>query len=167
MAAKGEPGTAKQRAASDARRAKVTAAKADRASQTARVKAWREGAYPMSEWSDEEVARGRVGSEEGEFYGDKPKLKPKDWKQLEAERKRRAMRTFHGLLNPAIGTFKELLVFGDYATRARVANSIIERNLGKVPDRVVQLDEDPYADMMDDIIEDRSGVDKGEGKRKR
>lgn len=165
---RGQRANAAQRKATEDRRAKVTAAKADRASQTRRKNAWQAGNYPMSEWTDEEIRRGRVGSDEGEFYGSAPRLSRKQQKELRIERGRRVMYSIQDTAPAAVSVIREAMVHAPfYGDRLRAAGMILDRSHGKAPERIIVTDEDPFSDIMDDVVEhDRSGVKKSDQKRK-
>ena len=167
MPKKGERQTPAQRRAAEAHRAKVKASAADRATQKRRIEMWRAGAYPMSEWSHEEIRRGRVGSDDGEFYGQGPRMTRREEQQLTAERRRRGHKGIEELMGLAVGTMKEVMLVGFPADRLRAAGMVTDRVLGKVPERVVELTEDPYADMGDEVWEDdRSDLEQKPKKRK-
>lgn len=139
--------------------------KASQADQKSRVDAWRAGDYPISDWTDTEIWKGRVGTtpdDDGDqmFWGRGPKLKPKEDRELSAERRRRGMKMIEDLLPSAVGTIADVMIRGFPADRLRAATYLTDRNLGKTPETVVVKAEDPWDTILNGVIdEERSGIE--------
>jgi hypothetical protein len=103
---------------------------------------WRlfmEGRITLQDMDDEELSRGTFRAADGTFRGRPPKTVPRTFaQQLSRELLRRADSRVKAQLLEALRIQHEIAVNGDKdSDRLRAATQIIERTLGKVPDRVV------------------------------
>jgi len=120
------------------------------------------GEISVEDLDDEEVARGQLRASDGTFRGRPPKAVPADLVQAmrrewlsRAEAKLREALHEHG-----IGTFVELAKdpLVDAAVRLRAADLIVQRTMGKVPDKVVLAAEDPVESLFRQILADPHGL---------
>lgn len=120
------------------------------------------GEISVEDLDDEELARGRLRASDGTFRGRPPKVIPADL--VAAMRKEwigRAEETLRAALHEhGIGTYVKLASDEemDPAVRLRAADKIVERTMGKVPDRVVIAAEDPVETLFRNILADPSGL---------
>lgn len=120
------------------------------------------GALPIEDLDDEELARGQLKNVNGTFSGRPPKLVPQELVQaMRREWLSRAeakLRT--ALMDKGLGTLVELA--GDKSidpgVRLRAANTIIERTMGKVPDKIELKAEDPVEALFRSVLADPMGL---------
>ena len=120
------------------------------------------GTLSVEDLDDEELAQGRLRSADGTFRGRPPTIVPadlvaamrKEW-MGRAETKLREALHSHG-----IGVLVELAKDEDIdpAVRLRAADMIIQRTMGKVPDRITIAAEDPVETLFRSILADPSGL---------
>ena len=120
------------------------------------------GVIKIEELDDEEVARGQLKSSDGTFRGRPPDWVPKELVQrMRKEWLSRAEgRLRDALLEKGIGTLVELAGNDqvDPNVRLRAADKIIERMMGKVPDKVQLSAEDPVETLFRKILGDPDGL---------
>lgn len=120
------------------------------------------GVLQVEDLDDEELARGQLRASDGTFRGRPPKVVPAELVQAmrrewlgRAEAKLR-----EALHDKGIGTYVELA--GDKtidpAVRLRAADKIVERTMGKVPDKVEVSTEDPVESLFRRILDDPMGL---------
>jgi hypothetical protein len=120
------------------------------------------GELSVEDLDDEELARGRLRASDGTFRGRPPKVVPADL--VAAMRKEwigRAEETLRAALHEhGIGTYVKLASDPDMdpAVRLRAADKIVERTMGKVPDRVTIAAEDPVETLFRSILADPQGL---------
>jgi hypothetical protein len=121
-----------------------------------------DGRLKVEDLDDEELAHGRLKAVDGTFKGRPPSVIPTELVQAmrrewlsRAESKLRAALHEHG-----IGTLTKLAADTtiDPAVRLRAAEKIIERTMGKVPDRVHIAAEDPVETLFRSILADPEGL---------
>ena len=97
------------------------------------------GEITVEDMDPEELARGQFRAADGTFRGRPPKTIPRDFAtQLSRELLRRADSKLKERLLEALDTITEVMQTGEKdADRLRAATLIVERLLGKVPERVV------------------------------
>lgn len=120
------------------------------------------GEIKIEDLDDEEVAQGRLKDKNGKFSGRPPKMLPqelvtamkREWLTRAENRLRDA------LLEHGIGTLVSLAKDDriDPAVRLRAADKLIERTMGKVPDRVHIAAEDPVETLFRQILNDPEGL---------
>lgn len=120
------------------------------------------GEITIDDLDDEELARGRLKDKNGRWSGRPPKAIPTDlanamrkaWLGRAEERLRDA------LLQSGIGVLVKLAddVRIDPSVRLRAAEKIIERTMGKVPDKVMVSSEDPVETLFRNILSDPAGL---------
>lgn len=122
-----------------------------------------EGRILVEDLDDDELSRGQLKAKDGTFRGRPPRLIPNELVQAmrrewlgRAEAKLR-----EALLKGGIGVLVELAENDtiDPAVRLRAADKIIERTMGKVPDRVTIATEDPVESLFRSILADPQGLD--------
>lgn len=120
------------------------------------------GKITVEDLDDEELANGRLKASDGTFRGRPPAVIPGEMVQAmrrewmsRAEAKLRDALMEHGL-----GTLVELASNEDIdsSVRLRAAQTIIERTMGKVPDKVVLASEDPVEALFRGILNDPFGL---------
>jgi len=106
-----------------------------------------DGTEDLSLWDEEELLRGQRRGKNGRWVGPRPKVVPT---AIHRELVQRRMLNAHTLLGENLVKAVQVLVDiatdrrADAAVRVKAANTIIERVLGKVPERVhVATDEQP------------------------
>lgn len=121
-----------------------------------------QGVITVDDLDDEELARGQLRAVDGSFRGRPPKMIPL---QLVQEMRREWLSRAEGKLREALmekglGTLTELAgdTNIDASVRLRAAQMIIERTMGKVPDRVVLAAEDPVETLFRSILNDPMGL---------
>lgn len=98
-----------------------------------------EGTEDLSLWTEEELLRGQRKAKNGRWVGPRPKVVPT---AVHQELVQRRMLNAHTLLGENLVKAVQVLVDiatdkrADAAVRVKAANTIIERVLGKVPERV-------------------------------
>lgn len=120
------------------------------------------GKIKVEDLDDEEVSRGQLRNAAGTFSGRPPTIVPAELVQAmrrewlsRAEGKLR-----EALLEKGIGTLTRLA--GDEtidpAVRLRAADKLIERTMGKVPDKIQLAAEDPVETLFRKILNDPEGL---------
>lgn len=120
------------------------------------------GIISVEDLDDEEVARGQLKASDGTFRGRPPKTVPQELVQAMRREwlSRAEARLREALMERGIGTLTELAGNDqvDPAVRLRAATTIIERMMGKVPDKVVLAAEDPVETLFRSILADPMGL---------
>lgn len=120
------------------------------------------GEIKVEDLDDEELARGQLRNQAGNFSGRPPSMIPTELVQAmrrewlsRAENKLRA-----ALMDKGIGTLVELAGSDriDPAVRLRAADKLMERVMGKVPDKVQFAAEDPVETLFRNILADPQGL---------
>lgn len=120
------------------------------------------GIISVEDLDDEELARGQLKATDGSFRGRPPRAVPAELLQAmrrewltRAEDKLRAALMDHGL-----GTLVELAKDKtvDASVRLRASQTIIERTMGKVPDKIELRSEDPVEALFRSILSDPNGL---------
>lgn len=119
------------------------------------------GKITVEDLDDEELAQGRLKASDGTFRGRPPRVIPAE--MVQAMRRewlaRAEAKLRDALMEKGIGTLVELAEdCPDPAVRLRAANAIIERTMGKVPDRVHIAAEDPVESLFRSILADPNGL---------
>lgn len=120
------------------------------------------GVITVEDLDDEELAQGRLKASDGTFRGRPPRVIPAD--MVQAMRRewlsRAEAKLRDALMEKGIGTLVSLA--GDEsidpAVRLRAADKIVERTMGKVPDRVHIAAEDPVESLFRSILSDPYGL---------
>ena len=142
------------RAANTARRRELRAA-----GVKSNIERWRDGEYPPSMWTDEEIKRGRPAHEDGTFQGPPPSMTGKQAAEIRDELLKRGQRKMDAMFDLALETLKSVAIAGEQdSARVKAALAIIERVAGKVPDKVEIKSSDPWQDILDEIIADEDIV---------
>lgn len=123
------------------------------------------GLITVEDLDDEELAQGRLKAADGTFRGRPPSVIPAEMVQaMRREWMSRAEAKLRdALMSKGIGTLVELAGNEDIdpAVRLRAADKIIERTMGKVPDRVHFAAEDPVESLFRSILADPNGLAPG------
>lgn len=127
-----------------------------------RLAALIEGHITVEDLDDEEVARGQLRAADGTFRGARAVVIPavlvqamrREWLSRAETMLRSA------LMEKGIGTLTKLA--GDEsidpAVRLRAADKLIERTMGKVPDKIQVAHEDPLETLIRSIVDDPEGL---------
>lgn len=120
------------------------------------------GKLKIEDLDDEEVAAGRLKAADGTFRGRPPVVIPaelvqamrREWLSRAEDKLRNA------LLEKGIGTLTELAGSDriDPAVRLRAATILMERVMGKVPDKIQLAAEDPVETLFRNILADPEGL---------
>lgn len=120
------------------------------------------GELKVTDLDDEELSRGRLRDKGGGFRGRPSLVMPTEMVQaMRREWLNRAnARLREALLEKGIGTLVMLADDAriDPAVRLKAANMIIERTMGKVPDKVEIVAEDPIEALFRGILNDPRGL---------
>jgi hypothetical protein len=120
------------------------------------------GELSVDDLDDEELSRGQLRSADGKFNGYAPRVVPqvmlqamrREWMERANSRLRQA------LMEKGIGTLVRLA--GDEnvdpSVRLRAAQTIMDRTMGKVPDKVELTAEDPIEALFRGILNDPNGL---------
>lgn len=120
------------------------------------------GLISVEDLDDEELARGQLKDKNGNFSGRPPKLIPQELVQAmrrewlgRAEAKLR-----EALMDSGIGTLVALAKDRnvDESVRLRASQTIIDRCMGKVPDKIEFRSEDPVEALFRSILADPQGL---------
>lgn len=123
-----------------------------------------DGTEDLSLWSEEELLRGQRRGKNGRWVGPRPKVVPT---AVHQELVQRRMLDAHALLGENLVRAVQVLVDiatdrrADAAVRVKAANTIIERVLGKVPERV-HLAQDEQPAFVTAILNSVVGIVPGE-----
>lgn len=120
------------------------------------------GEIGVEDLDDDELAQGRLKASDGFFRGRPPAVIPtamvqamrREWLSR-AEAKLR-----DALMENGIGTLVELAGDSsiDAGVRARCAEKIIERTMGKVPEKIELKANDPVEDLFKQLLGDPEGL---------
>lgn len=120
------------------------------------------GKITVEDLDDEELAQGRLRSSDGTFRGRPPTVIPAEMVQaMRREWLKRAQNTLaEALLDVGIRGMIELAKdpLVDPAVRLRAQQVIIERTMGKVPDKIEIAAEDPVETLFRKILNDPFGL---------
>lgn len=129
---------------------------------TGRYARFLNGLISVEDLDDDELAQGRLKASDGTFRGRPPRAIPTD--MVQAMRRewlsRAEAKLREALMDKGIGTLVELADNDniDASVRLRAAEKIIERTMGKVPDRVHFASEDPVESLFRSILADPNGL---------
>lgn len=120
------------------------------------------GKITVEDLDDDELAQGRLKASDGTWRGRPPAVIPAD---MVVAMRREWVTRAHAKLNAAlmergIGTMVDLAGNPeiDPAVRLRAAQAIIERTLGKVPDKIEIAAEDPVEALFRKVLSDPNGL---------
>lgn len=120
------------------------------------------GKLKVEDLDDEELAHGRLRASDGTFRGAAPRVVPAELVQAMRREwlSRAEAKLREALHSKGIGVLVELAGDDtiDPAVRLRAAEKIIERTMGKVPDRVQLAAEDPVETLFRSILNDPTGL---------
>lgn len=129
---------------------------------TGRYALFLNGIIKIEDLDDEEVARGQLKASDGTFRGRPPKTVPMELVQAMRREwlSRAEAKLREALMEKGIGVLTELAgnELVDPSVRLRAAQTIIERMMGKVPDKVVLAAEDPVEALFRSILADPNGL---------
>ena len=121
-----------------------------------------QGAIKIEDLDDEELAQGRLKDKNGKFSGRPPMLIPSELVQAMRREwlSRAESKLREALMDKGIGVLTDLASneLVDPAVRLKAANTIIERTMGKVPERVTFAAEDPVETLFKSILSDPNGL---------
>lgn len=119
------------------------------------------GEITVEDLDDDELAQGRLKSVDGTFRGRPPAVVPGEMVQaMRREWLKRAQNTLaEALMQKGIGTLVELAADSpDDGVRLRAAQAIIERTMGKVPDKIEVAAEDPVETLFRRMLQREDGL---------
>lgn len=120
------------------------------------------GGLTVEDLDDEELARGQLKASDGTFRGRPPSVVPAELVQAMRREwlSRAEAKLREALLEKGIGTLTALAGNAaiDPAVRLRAADKLIERTMGKVPDRIHFAAEDPVESLFRSILADPNGL---------
>lgn len=128
---------------------------------TGRYAEFLSGKITVEDLDDDELAQGRLKASDGTFRGRPPTVIPSEMVQaMRREWLSRAQNKLaEALMSKGIGTLVELASESpDDAVRLRAAQAIIERTMGKVPDKIEVAAEDPVETLFRKILNDPFGL---------
>lgn len=123
--------------------------------QSKKMAALLTGELTVADMDDEELARGYFKDKNGRFTGRPPAAVPRELHdRMMTELMRRGTSLYKEAYLDSIGTLVEIAKNKRVkeSDRIRAATLIIERLAGKVPDKVLVGDIDPWQQIMDDIL---------------
>lgn len=116
---------------------------------------YRAGEYPVTEWSNDEVSRGRPANRDGSFDGPWPKFTGKQQADIRRELLRRGQSKMDEAYLLAIKVLADVAKHGEKdSDRVKAADLLMQRTAGKVPERVEIKSSDPWQDILDEIMDD-------------
>lgn len=120
------------------------------------------GILTIEDLDDEEVARGQLKASDGTFRGRPPKTVPMELVQAMRREwlSRAEAKLRDALMDKGLGVLVELAgnELVDPGVRLRAATTIIERTMGKVPERIQLAAEDPVETLFRSILADPRGL---------
>jgi hypothetical protein len=142
-----------------ARRASIARKNEQKArGEKSRLQMYKDGELPISEWTEEELKRGRPANLGGTFEGNANivRLSSREYQALRAELLKRGQRMLDSMYHDAVKVLHEIAVdpVAPEAARVKAANLIVERAAGKVVERVEIKSSDPWQDILDDVLND-------------
>lgn len=136
-----------------ARQRKVNEAKA--AGVKSNLQRFRDGEYPVSDWTDDEVFKGRPINLDGTFGGTFPNFTGRQNQQIKAELLKRGQREIDSMYKDVVKVLHHVALHGDTdAARVKAADLLMQRTAGKVTERIEVHQADPWQDMLDEIMDD-------------
>ena len=120
------------------------------------------GTITVEDLDDDELSQGRLKASDGSFRGRPPRVVPAE--MVQAMRRewlsRAEAKLREALMEKGIGTLVSLAENEDIdpGVRLRAADKIIERTMGKVPDRIQIAAEDPVESLFRSILSDPNGL---------
>ena len=121
------------------------------------------GIITVEDLDDEELSRGQLKALDGTFRGRPPKVIPNELAQAMRREwlSRAEARLREALYDGGIGVYVELAkdLTIDPAVRLRAADKIVERTMGKVPDKIELGVEDPVEALFNRILRDPHGLE--------
>ena len=120
------------------------------------------GVIKIEDLDDEEVARGQLRAVDGSFRGRPPRLIPAELVQAMRREwlSRAEAKLREALMDKGLGVLVELAgnELVDPAVRLRASQTIIERTMGRVPERITIAAEDPVETLFRSILADPQGL---------
>lgn len=121
-----------------------------------------QGHLKVEDLDDDELARGQLKAADGTFRGRPPRVVPSELVQAMRREwlSRAEAKLREALMDHGIGTLVELARNRniDEGVRLRAAERLIERTMGKVPDKIEVRAEDPIEALFRNILSDPRGL---------
>lgn len=126
------------------------------AGESKRIDLYREGRLPLSEWTDEELQRGRPSNIDGGFSGVQPRFTAKEHSAIKRELLARGTRMLDSMYFDAIKVLHSVATdpVAPESARVKAASLIIERTAGRVPEKIEIKSSDPWQDILDEVLDD-------------
>lgn len=121
-----------------------------------------DGTLPIEDLDDEEVVRGMLRASDGTFKGRPPKAMPRDlYLKMQAEAAKRWDNKLKGMVSLSIEALERIVTSGrSEMVRYQAATYLIERTMGKTPERIqISAEVKRWEDVASSIL-----VDLGESK---
>jgi hypothetical protein len=120
------------------------------------------GTLSVEDLDDDELSRGQLKDKNGQFRGRPPKMVPQELVQAMRREwlSRAEAKLRESLYEGGIGTLTQLSTDKtiDPGVRLRAAQMLMERTMGKVPDKVQFAAEDPVEALFRNILSDPLGL---------
>lgn len=137
-----------------ARHARNAEAKQKRdAGERTPLEKFRSGEYPIEQWTDDEISHGRPSDLTGGFAGKFPSISGKDHLAIRRELLKRGQSKIDGFYFRALAVLDEIATNSDSdAARVKAANLLMERTAGRTVERIEIKSSDPWADILEDVL---------------
>lgn len=127
-----------------------------------RYAAFIRGEITIDDLDEEELARGRLRDKNGQFNGRAPKVIPAAFLEGVRQRHQRVMeqRIKYGA-DMALKVMFELMSDPNVESNVRLnaAKEWVNRHQGKVPDKIIHAEEDPFEALYREILADPEGLE--------
>lgn len=114
------------------------------------------GDEDLTLWSDEELLRGQRRAKNGRWMGRSPKVVPMAvHHELNRRRMSKAREVLDESLEAAVALFAEVVKDPDAPLdlRLKAAKEIVDRTMGKAPDKVsIHVEQAPWEEVVDSVV---------------
>lgn len=111
------------------------------------------GEYPIEQWTDDEISHGRPADIGGGFSGGDGKVDGKSHLAIRRELLKRGQSKIDGFYFRALAVLDEVATNSDSdAARVKAANLLMERTAGRTIERIEIKSSDPWADILEDVL---------------
>lgn len=146
------------------KRAEMLASSDGTDSRSARWAALLDGTLTVKDLDDEELDKMQIRGKGGTFGGRHAAIPSHIAHQMSNERLRRTRTALEALSTKAIKVYEQVLdgdAFHDLkvADQVRVANAVLDRLMGRAPETVHVVQDDPWSRLLGDAVDDDRGLD--------